>query len=151
MKLDRHAKILELIQEYDVETQDELAALLNDSGYSVTQATISRDIRQMNLTKISNAKGHSVYSALDTVHESITAKYIRALHDGLVYMDVAQNILVIKTPPGMASSAAAALDAMKIPEIVGCVAGDDTIMCAITSNEDAVAVMERLRKMIEGI
>ena len=110
MKVSRHAKIIELISQYDIETQEELAEYLNNAGMS--------------------------------------EKYIRVLKDGYVAMDMAQNILVIKTVSGMAMAVAAAVDAMKWHEVVGCIAGDDTIMCAIRTVEDTAAVMDKIRKIV---
>ena len=127
MKLERHSKIIELINQYDIETQDELADLLNKCGYNVTQATVSRDIRQLKLIKQS-VDGKQKYVVLQGNLYEMNDKYIRILKDGFVSMAMAQNILVIKTVSGMAMAVAAALDAMEWNEIVGCIAGDDTIM-----------------------
>ena len=149
MKVNRHAKIIELINKYHIETQEELAEYLNREGFKVTQATVSRDIRDLKLTKIPSENGKQRY-ALHQHHESaMSEKYIRVLREGYLSMDMAQNILVIKTVSGMAMAVAAALDAMHMHEIVGCIAGDDTIMCAIRSVDDTVAVMNRLKKLVE--
>ena len=147
MKVSRHAKIIELISQYDIETQEELAEYLNRAGFKVTQATVSRDIRDLKLTKVSVNGGKQKY-ILHRPEEGMSEKYIRVLKDGYVSMDMAQNILVIKTVSGMAMAVAAALDAMKWNEVVGCIAGDDTIMCAIRTTEDTVAVVEKIRKIV---
>ena len=147
MKVRRHAKNIELISQYDIETQEELAEYLNRAGFKVTQATVSRDIRDLKLTKVSVNGGKQKY-ILHRPEEGMSEKYIRVLKDGYVSMDMAQNILVIKTVSGMAMAVAAALDAMKWNEVVGCIAGDDTIMCAIRTTEDTVAVMEKIRKIV---
>ena len=147
MKVSRHAKIIELISQYDIGTQEELAEYLNRAGFKVTQATVSRDIRDLKLTKVSVNGGKQKY-ILHRPEEGMSEKYIRVLKDGYVSMDMAQNILVIKTVSGMAMAVAAALDAMKWNEVVGCIAGDDTIMCAIRTTEDTVAVMEKIRKIV---
>lgn len=149
MKTRRQAKILELISKNDIETQEELSDYLEREGYQVTQATVSRDIRELKLTKLSMSGGRQKYVALVETTEDLSEKYTRIFRDGFLSMDIAQNILVIKTVAGMAMAVAAALDAMHLHEIVGCIAGDDTIMCAIRSNEDAVTVMNRLRKLVE--
>ena len=149
MKTSRHAKILELIQKNDIETQEELSAQLEKEGYHVTQATVSRDIRELKLTKVALNSGRQKYVALNETSEDLTGKYTRVFREGFVSMDMAQNILVIKTVSGMAMAVAAALDAMHMHEIVGCIAGDDTIMCAIRSVDDTVAVMNRLKKLVE--
>ena len=149
MKVNRHAKIIELINKYHIETQEELAEYLNREGFKVTQATVSRDIRDLKLTKIPSENGKQRY-ALHQHHESaMSEKYIRVLREGYLSMDMAQNILVIKTVSGMAMAVAAAIDAMHLHEIVGCIAGDDTIMCAVRSVDDTIAVMSRLRKLVE--
>ncbi len=147
MKYTRHAKILELIKKYDVETQEELSAYLEQAGFPVTQATISRDIRELKLTKVPLRNGRQKYTAVDGGPKDLS-KYIRIFQDGFQSMDMAQNILVIKTVSGMAMAVAAALDAMDCHEIVGSIAGDDTIMCAIRTVEDTKALMERLRRII---
>ena len=149
MKTTRQAKILELIQNNDVETQEELSAYLEKEGFQVTQATVSRDIRELKLTKVAMSNGRQKYVTLTEGTEDLSEKYTRVFHDGFVSMDMAQNILVIKTVSGMAMAVAAALDAMHLHEIVGCIAGDDTIMCAVRSVDDTVAVMSRLRKLVE--
>lgn len=147
MKMNRHAKILELINEYDISTQEELAARLNSVGFKVTQATVSRDIREMKLTKLSMEAGRQKYVMLRP-EEGVNGKYVRVLQEGYVSMDMAQNILVIKTVSGMAMAVAVAVDSMRWQEVVGCIAGDDTIMCAIRSVEETVQVMEKIRKII---
>ena len=149
MKVSRHAKIVELIGQYDVETQEELAELLNREGFQVTQATVSRDIRELKLTKVAMSNGRQKYAALTEANEDLSEKYTRVFRDAFVSMDMAQNILVIKTVSGMAMAVAAAIDAMHLHEIVGCIAGDDTIMCAVRSVDDTIAVMSRLRKLVE--
>ena len=149
MKTKRQSKILELIRKNDIETQEELLAHLIADGFAVTQATVSRDIREMKLTKISTESGRQKYAALNDKVENMSEKYVRVLRDGFVSMDVAQNILVIKTVSGMAGAVCASIDAMNIHEIVGSIAGDDTIMCAIRTTEDTIAIMKKLRKIVE--
>jgi transcriptional regulator of arginine metabolism len=146
MKLERHGKIIELINKYDVETQEELAELLNKSGYNVTQATVSRDIRELKLSK-RNVDGKQKYVVLQDNVTDMDEKYIKILKAGFVSAAMAQNILVVKTVSGMAMAVAAALDAMGWKEIVGSIAGDDTIMCAIATVDDALIVMNRLNKL----
>lgn len=149
MKTSRHAKILEIINKYDVETQEELAARLVQEGCPVTQATVSRDIRELKLTKVSLSSGRQKYAAIAEPQKDLS-KYIRVFRDGFRSMDMAQNILVIKTVSGMAMAVAAALDAMDCNEIVGSIAGDDTIMCAIRTVEDTAVLMKRLGKIVDS-
>lgn len=150
MKRERHEVVVDLINKYDIETQEELAAYLKQEGYDVTQATVSRDIRELNLSKISAGNGRQKYIILSNDSTELGDKYIRVLRDGFISMNMAQNILVIKTVQGMAMAVAAAVDAMKLPEIVGCIAGDDTIMAAIKTVEDTRAVMEKLENILQG-
>ena len=149
MKIRRQTKILELIKKYEIETQDELSAYLEQEGFQVTQATVSRDIRELKLTKVALGNGRQKYVALLETNEDLSQKYERIFRDGFISMDIAQNILVIKTVSGMAMAVAAALDALQIHEIVGSIPGDDTIMCAARSTEDAIAVIDKLRKFVE--
>ena len=126
MKVARHEKIIELIHQYDIDTQEELASRLNEAGFKVTQATVSRDIRALKLTKVAGKDGKSRYAIINNESGSLGEKYTRVLEDTLLSIDVGQNIIVIKTVSGMAMGVAAALDALKWPEILGCIAGDDT-------------------------
>lgn len=147
MKKTRHDKIIELIQKYNVETQEELAGRLRDAGFQVTQATVSRDIRELKLSKISTGNGGQKYVVLKQDENPMGDKYIRVLRDAFSSMDLAQNILVIKTVSGMAMAVAAALDALQFSEIVGCIAGDDTIFLAMRSAEDARNLMDKIHHM----
>ena len=149
MKTKRQTKMLELIKKHNIETQEELSDYLQKEGYQVTQATVSRDIRELKLTKVAMSNGRQKYAALTEANEDLSEKYTRVFRDAFVSMDMAQNILVIKTVSGMAIAVAAAIDAMHLHEIVGCIAGDDTIMCAVRSVDDTIAVMSRLRKLVE--
>ena len=149
MKTNRQSKIIEIIQKNEVETQDELSALLEKDGFRVTQATVSRDIRELKLTKIPTAGGRQKYAVITDAPENLSKKYERVLREGFLSMDMAQNILVIKTVSGMASAVCAAIDAMKMREIVGSIAGDDTIMCAIRTVDDTYAVMKKIRRTVE--
>ena len=150
MKSKRHVKILELIRKNDIETQEELLDYLKREGYRVTQATVSRDIRELKLTKVAMKSGRQKYAVLAENTNDFLEKYTRIFQNGFVSMDMAQNILVVKTVPGMALAVAAALDSMQCHEIVGSIAGDDTVMCAVRTVEDTVTLMERLRKIVEN-
>ena len=150
MKKTRHRKIVEIIEKRDVETQEELAGYLKEAGFAVTQATVSRDIRALKMTKVAGSNGKSRYAILEEhTPDVLSDKYSRVLKDAVIAMNIGQNIVVVKTIPVMAMAAAAALDAMKWPEILGCIAGDDTIMCAVRSVDDTIIVMEKIKKMVE--
>ena len=148
MKVDRHSKIVELIGKYQIETQEELAEYLKKAGYHVTQATVSRDIRELKLTKAPGKNGRQCYAVMQH-QKDFGEKYIRIFRDCYVSMDMAQNILVIKTVSGMAMAVAAALDALKFSEIVGCIAGDDTIFAAVHSAEEADALIDKIQGMMK--
>lgn len=150
MKIGRQTKIIELINKHDIETQEELADLLEHAGYHVTQATISRDIRELKLTKVAIDNGRQKYIILKNQETGLNEKFVRVLRDGFVSMDIAQNIIVIKSISGMAMAVAAALDSLHFDGIVGCIAGDDTVMCAIRSSEEAIKVMEKLNKLVSS-
>ncbi len=148
MKKNRHDKIIEIIARHEVETQEQLAGYLKAEGYDVTQATVSRDIRQMKLTKQVTEDGRQKYVYSTADKDAMQDKYVSVLKAGYVSMDIAQNILVMKTVSGMAMDLAAAIDAIDLPEVVGCIAGDDTIMMAIKTNDDAAKVMKKFREMM---
>ena len=124
MKMERRSKIIELINKYQIETQEELGERLEKAGFPVTQATISRDIRELKLTKMSVDGIHQKYIQLQEKETNQYHKYIRVLQDGYLWMDQAENMLVIKTLSGMAMAVAAALDNLEVPGIVGSIAGD---------------------------
>ena len=124
---------------------------LEESGFAVTQATISRDIRQLKLTKVPKENGGSRYAVLQNVPSEVGSRYARVLKDAYISVDLAKNILVIKTVSGMAMAAAAAFDEMNWNEIVGCIGGDDTILCVARDDDAALVAAERLKKMVDGM
>lgn len=148
-KRDRQNRIVDLIGERDIDTQDELTELLKKEGYKVTQATVSRDINELKISKIPAGEGRQKYAVVTGGHDAhLAGKYIRVLRDGFVSMDNAQNILVVRTVPGMAMAVAAALDAMSLKEVVGSIAGDDTIMMAIRTTPETKVVMDKIREIL---
>ena len=149
MKSKRQAKILELVREYEIETQSDLTKLLSDAGFEVTQATVSRDIHEMKLTKISTSGLGYKYALPPQQDQSGIDRLKRVFWDGFVSMDNAGNMLIIRTFNGMAMAVGAALDGMPLPEIVGCIAGDDVVMCATKSENDAKALMEKLKRVMQ--
>ncbi|MBR3172111.1 MAG: arginine repressor [Lachnospiraceae bacterium] len=144
MKNARHEQILQLIGVYDIETQEELAEKLNEKGFTVTQATVSRDIRQLQLRKVTGSDGKSHYT-LGGSQVDLSRKYKRVLEDAFVSADHAGNIIVIHTVSGMAMAAAAALDSLDWGDVLGCIAGDDTIMVVIREPENASEIIGRIR------
>jgi transcriptional regulator of arginine metabolism len=148
MSSDRRTKILKIISEDVIRTQEELADRLNAEGFSVTQATVSRDIKQLNLIKVPTGDGTQRYSQHSDRGTEIDEKYVNVLRTGFKSMDKAMNILVIKTISGMAMAVGAAIDALNFPQIVGCIAGDDTVMCAVRTIEDTTAVMDQIERLL---
>ena len=148
MKGRRQEAILELVKKYEIETQEELAEKLGNAGFAVTQATISRDIRELKLTKIQHG-AKQIYAALTENKFSNSNKYIDILKHSFVSMDMAQHILVVKTASGTAMALATALDSLHWDEIVGTIAGDDTVMCAIRTVEDTKKLMKRLEDVLK--
>lgn len=142
MKTSRQSVVLELLRKQDIYTQEELTAALATQGYFVTQATVSRDIRELGLVKERTRKGLKYAAPDDAVAN--TSPFARVLRDGLVSVDYAANMLVLHTLSGMAMAAAAALDEMNLPDILGTVAGDDTIICVVRSNAAAKKLAETL-------
>ena len=147
MKNLRHSKIISLIRKYDIETQEELLDKLKKEGLNVTQATISRDIRDLKLTKAASSKGEHRY-VFKQSSESFYEKYIRILKEGLLSVEQAQNLVVIKTVANMAMAVAAAVDALELGEVIGCIAGDDTIMCATKGNEEALSLIDKIKELM---
>ena len=147
MKRARQEKILELINEHEIETQEDLAKRLLEAGITVTQATVSRDIRELSLAKEMGGNGRPKYVSRDYNTGGtpvFTERYARVLQDGMISIEQADNLVVIKTVSGMAMAVAAAVDALGIEGIVGSIAGDDTIMCAVKT---AALVPEVIDKM----
>ena len=149
-KTKRQNKILELIALHEVETQEELASLLGRAGFSVTQATISRDIRELKLSKINGHDGRQKYTAMPSHQHEIGDKLSRVLKEGYVSSTEASHIAVVRTMPGMAMAVAAALDAMELPGLAGCIAGDDTILCAMRSDEDVRTLFDKIDAVVRG-
>lgn len=150
MKRIRQRKIIEIVENNEIETQEELAARLEKEGFVTTQATISRDIRELKLSKVTNKDGRQRYIVLRQEENYLVDKYNRVLREGFISMDQAQNILVVKTVSGMAMAVAAAIDGLKYPEIVGSIAGDDTIMVAVRSTEETTTLIHKIRELLDN-
>ena len=150
MKANRQKKILELVNRYNIETQDDLIDRLMIEGFSVTQATISRDIRELQLTKVLTGKGNYRYVAPKKEDMITGIKFNAALVDSITSVEYAQNMVVIKTYPGLAAAVAGGIDALTIAEVLGCVAGDDTILVATRNEASAKTFSERIRIMMKA-
>lgn len=147
-KKDRHAAIIGIIEDFDIETQDELVERLSAKGLLVTQATISRDIKDLKLTKVQADSGKQKYAAMTDNKSRISERQIRVFKEGVTGVHPAGTMMVIKTLTGMAMAVAASLDAMENNEIIGTIAGDDTIMSVMKDPEDVLIVIERLRRVL---
>lgn len=151
MKTVRQNTIINLIETYEIETQEELCERLKNAGFVVTQATVSRDIRELKLTKLAGPSGRARYVRYSQpVRSSPSQSHNTIFREAVRNVDTAKNILVIKTNSGMAQAVGAAVDAMGIPEIVGCIAGDDTLMCAMRSDEDAIKLKNKLMTLLNN-
>ncbi|MCI8963821.1 MAG: arginine repressor [Eubacterium sp.] len=155
MKKQRQEKIMEIIRENEVETQEDLARHLNEAGYSVTQATVSRDIREMSLIKVPGIRVKQRYTVSTEGggggSSGFGRQYTGVLQDGVVSMEQAGNLLVVKTVSGMAMAVAAAIDAVELEGIVGSIAGDDTILCAVKTEEQVSSVMKSMQSLIHSM
>ena len=149
MKKHRQEKMLELISKYEIDTQDELIERLRESGFEVTQATVSRDIRELNISKMTTGKGTYRYVLPKQTAPTSNMKFNSALIDALIHIDYACNIVVLKTHAGLANALAVGIEAMHLENIVGCVAGDDTILLVSRSEEAARKIADRFRDMIK--
>ena len=152
MKSKRQDKILELIREFEIETQEELIFYLNKYGFEATQATISRDIRELKLTKIIGSTGNYRYAAHEkNVSPSVAPKFNGVLVDSIIKVSYANNIIVLKTFPGLANAIGSGIDAIHSPDILGCVAGDDTVIVVLVTESAAKNVSEKLKQMMRSV
>ena len=147
MKARRHDKILELIKEHDIETQDELLRYLREAGFDVTQATVSRDIKELRLVKALSSSGSYKYSTSGEGSLDMSSKFYSLFSDSVLSVESAQNMLVIKCLNGMAQAVCASMDAMVWSGFVGTLAGEDTIFVVCRTNEAAKAAQEEFRKL----
>lgn len=148
----RHATIRRIVENEEISTQDELCTRLLEEGFDVTQATASRDIKELRLSKMTNSAGKLIYHIPPLLNNNVSkSKYVRVLSETLLSMSEAENILVMKTVSGMAMAAAAALDSLNVDGLVGCIAGDDTIFCAIKTKEMVKDVRNMIEDMLKGL
>ena len=149
MKYNRHAKILEIIENNIIETQEEIADRLKDMDMDVTQATISRDIKELRLTKVMTEDGRYKYASITQNENTVSDRLLTIFAESFVSGDYANNIVVVKTLPGMAQAAASAVDSLKWTEIIGTIAGDDTIMIICRAEKFAEKMVDRFNKMVK--
>lgn len=149
MKTVRQVAILDIIEKQEIETQEELASALNARGIRVTQATVSRDIKELRLLKVLTPSGKYKYATGDQADNNLTDRFIRMLAESLLSVSPANNLIVVKTLSGSANVAAEALDSMHWPEVLGTLAGDNTVLLIIRSNEETLTVTSRIREMMK--
>lgn len=148
MKAKRQALIREIVENQSIQTQEELADALREHGMVVTQATVSRDIKEMHLLKVLSEEGGYRYATMDKSEQGMNERLIRMLADSVVDMSSANNLIVIHTLPGSAHVAGEAVDSLRWPEVLGTIAGDNTILVIVRSNEDVDAVLRRFRGIV---
>ncbi len=151
MKSSRQNAIIELIEKYDIETQEDMIAHLRALGYEVTQATVSRDIRELKLTKVLSSGGSYRYVKNKINHHEGNIKLNHAVVDSIVKVDYSANIVVLKTYPGLAMAVASGVDALNLSNVLGCIGGDDTIMIVTRNEESSAEISENIRELIKGI
>ncbi|MFA6948095.1 MAG: arginine repressor [Eubacteriales bacterium] len=149
MKSKRHDKIIEIIGRYDIETQDELIEKLKENGYDVTQATVSRDIKELKLVKAASEGSGYKYAVSVREDVKVSAKFTSIIAETVTSIDYAENLVVVKTFAGMAQAAAAAVDGMGWSEVVGSIAGDDTILIVMRSSDKALDITEKIKEIIK--
>jgi len=151
MKLSRHSKILDLISKYNIDTQEELARRLAEDGYNVTQATVSRDIKNLKLIKVLDDSGVYKYAQSGAKETSANDKNLNSiLVNSVVSVDYALNTVVIKTHAGMAQAVGYVIDNVEFEEILGCVAGDDTILCITKTEKAASHFTDKINLMVKS-
>ena len=149
MKFQRQAKILELIEHNEIETQEELSMRLRDLGYDTTQATVSRDIKELRLIKVLTPEGRYRYATVEKAEADMQERFIQMFANCVLSVATAGNLVVIKTISGSASAAAEAIDSMKFPEVVGSIAGDNTIFIAVHEARAVPEVVRKFQKMMK--
>ena len=149
MKSVRHNMILEIIDSKDIETQEELAEELKNRGVKVTQATVSRDIKELRLLKVLAENGGYKYATVERAEKGMNERFIRILAESVVSMESANNLIVIKTLSASANAACEAIDSLKWSDVLGTIAGDNTILVIVRSNEAVEGVMARFESLIK--
>lgn len=152
MKLQRQKKILELIEKFNIDTQDELTRLLAESGFNATQATVSRDIKELRLIKVNSGNGnkYSSNNLSNEIDSRLGSRFKNILSETVISVKSALNIVVLKTYAGMAQGAGAVIDALDVPTLIGSVAGDDTVIIIMSTEDDAKDFAKKLTKSIKS-
>jgi transcriptional regulator of arginine metabolism len=148
-KNERQTRILQMIRDQEIATQEDLVDGLNAAGLEVTQATISRDIKELGIIKVTTGTGTQKYVSLERTGEVASGRLMKIFSEAVLYVEVAMNLVIIKTMPGMAQASASALDSMRLSEVVGTIAGDDTVFIAARSIDQAVSLADILNQLIQ--
>ena len=150
MKSERQAAIVDLITRYEIETQEDMIEKLRAAGYDVTQATVSRDIRELRLSKVQSSNGGYRYVKNTVRQPGANVKFNNAVVDSITSVDYAENIIVLKTYPGLGMAVASGVDALNLPKILGCIGGDDTIMIVTRDKESAKDISEKIHDLMKS-
>ena len=150
MKSARHNLILEIIENKDIETQEELAEALKNRGVNVTQATVSRDIKELRLLKVLSEHGGYKYATVERAEKGMNERFARILAESIVNVEPVNNLIVVNTLTASANAAGEAIDSMKWPDVMGTIAGDNTLLIITRSNEAAQAIMEKFHALLNG-
>lgn len=151
MKTERQTRILELVSKYEIETQEDMIERLRAEGYMVTQATVSRDLKELKLTKALTARGTYRYCTSGGRNHTGNVRINSAMADSILHVDYSGNNVVIKTYPGLAQAVASSIDAMNMHSILGCVAGDDTIIIVSRNEESSAQISEKIRELMKAL
>ena len=147
-KIKRQQKLLDIVKQFEVETQEELIVLLNNSGYNVTQATVSRDINELKLIKVIGKNKKYKYAQATSSKQIDNAKFLDLFKAAVTSMEVAQNLIVVKTLISNGAPVGATVDSLNYKEVVGCVAGDDTLLIVTHTSQEAAIVAAKLRELL---
>ena len=150
MKSERQAAIVDLITRYEIETQEDMIEKLREAGYDVTQATVSRDIRELKLSKVQSSSGGYRYVKNTVRQPAANVKFNSAVVDSITGVDYAENIIVLKTYPGLGMAVASGVDALNLPKILGCIGGDDTIIIVARDKESAKDISEKIHDLMKS-
>ncbi len=148
MKSQRHAAIAKLVMNESIETQEDLARMLRSLGYSVTQATVSRDIKEMRLIKILTPEGKYKYATVDNAESDLQERFNRIFSSSVLSVNSSGNLIVIKTISGSANAAAEAIDSMKWPDVLGTLAGDNTVFIVVKEGRSVIETIKRFQNMM---
>lgn len=150
MRYSRQNKILDLVAQYDIETQDQLQEMLREAGYPVTQATISRDIKELQLVKALSANGRYKYVAGISANQPISERFIKIFRETIISYNSANNLILVKALSGCGPAAAEAIDCMELSHVIGSVAGDNTLLIVVDEEKNVQPIMDEFSKLLSN-